>query len=148
MKKNPSTEVAVDPVVVDDDELIQEELEDIAEDVIARVSTWEVGSFVVTRNRRSWLPGRIIPNDTDREIDEEYFLVECMEKKSGKNIFRWPASRKVKELHVTDLLIEIDEVTPLNGRKCRSDEDIIWCSLSDTDARDANLALKKALREY
>ena len=148
LKKNPSTEVAVDPVVVDDDELIQEELEDIAEDVIARVSTWEVGSFVVTRNRRSWLPGRIIPNDTDREIDEEYFLVECMEKKSGKNIFRWPASRKVKELHVTDLLIEIDEVTPLNGGKCRSDEDIIWCSLSDTDARDANLALKKALREY
>ena len=146
-KATPNSMI-VEPLVVDQDELLQEELEDIAEDVIARVSTWEVGALVVRRNRRSWLPGRIVPNDTGKDLDDDYYLVVSMEKKSGKNIFRWPAMPVRKEVHVMDLLIEIGELTPVKEGKGYSSKVIVWCALTDTDFNDANLALKKALRDY
>ena len=108
---------------VDNDEVVQEEFMDIAEDVIARIATWEIGSWIVIRYKRQWIPGRIIPDERKEQLEEGLFIVECMErKKSGINSFRWPRSRDLAVLNARDLLLQIDQVTPVKEVELSTEE--------------------------
>ena len=130
------------------DDLNQDEVDDIIEEVISKSVTWEIGSWIVVRYKRKWLPGRIIPSEGTHHIQEGSFLVECMERRnSGVNRFRWPRSRDLVIVAAIDMLLEIDEPLPVAETDHLRSGEVVWCELSKDDLIDANNALKKALRE-
>ena len=80
--------------IIQKNDLNQDELSDVMEQVVAKAATWDIGSWVVVRYKRKWLPGRIVPTEATYHIEEGSSLVYCMERKnSGVNRFRWPRSR-------------------------------------------------------
>ena len=120
----------------------------IIEEVIAKTATWDVGSWVVVRYKRRWLPGRVIPSEGTHRVEEGTFLVECMERKnSGVNRFRWPRSRDLAIFEAIDMLLEINEHLPVPETEHLCSGEVVWCELSKYDFLDSNNALKKALRE-
>ena len=129
------------------DDINQEEINDVIEQVIAKTATWDIGSWVVVRYRRKWFPGRIVPADA-HHIEEDTFLVDCMERKnSGLNRFRWPRSQDLAIFEAMDMLLQIDEPLPVAETESLSTGEIVWCELSNNDFDDTNNALKKALRK-
>ena len=97
------------------DDLNQDELSDVIEQVIAKAATWDIGSWVVVRYKRKWLPGRIVPTEATYHIEEGSSLVDCMERKnSGVNRFRWPRSRDLAIFEPMDMLLEINEPLPVS----------------------------------
>ena len=130
------------------DDLNQDELSDVIEQVIAKAATWDIGSWVVVRYKRKWLPGRIVPIEATYHIEEGSSLVDCMEREnSGVNRFGWLRSWDLAIFEPMDMLLEINEPLPVSETEHLSTGEIVWCELSKNDFRDANNALKKALRE-
>lgn len=121
---------------------VEEDLMEVAEDIIARISTWIEGMWVVVRTRRRWLPGRIVSSDDVdfKVVEDSSFVVDLMERMQNSNKFRWPQSRDIRIFDRDDILLSIATETMTQG-------DIVWCQLSDSDYDDANQALKKLLRE-
>ena len=71
-----------------------------------------------------------------------------MERKQyGVNRFKWPRSRDLLVVDRSDLLLEMEKVTPLQETEQLSTGEIVWCALTDNDFVNANEALKRVLRE-
>ena len=147
----PST----DECDVDDDnstedaDVREDELSDVTHSVIGDISTWDVGTWVVIRHRRMWLPGRIAPKEDVQElhVDNDCYAVDCMERRQRANKFKWPIGRSLRIVHKNDILLEIESVTPLPETEQLTTGEVVWCALTKDDLEDANHALRKALRE-
>ena len=139
----PSVELVED---LESDDHADEVLMQVTEDIMADISTWDEGTWVVVRNRRKWLPGQIVSCDSaDIEKSDNSFAVDCMEGNRG-NKFRWPQSRDIRLFDKCDILLEITDVTPI-AAETMTGGDIVWCQLDKTDYDDANQALRRYLRE-
>ena len=126
----------------------EDETNNVIEEIISDVATWDVGSWVVVRYNRKWLPGRIVPAEDIHHLEEDNFLVDCMGRKNpGANRFRWPKSRDLCLFERVDMLLEINEPSPVAETQQLCSGDIVWCALSDKDFYDADNALRKVLRE-
>ena len=127
---------------------MEEELAQITEDVISRISTWEEGMWVVVRIRRRWLPGRIVSLDNigAEQVEDGCFAVDLMEGIQNSNKFKWPNCRDVRIFDREDILLDISDVSPI-GTDAMTYGDIVWCQLNISDYNDANEVLRKLLLE-
>ena len=128
-----------------DDDGYLKELAEATDTAKSAISTWDAGSWVVVRFGRSWFPGTIQDDTTNYE--DGPFHVSCMERKpNAKNLFKWPSIPDVEWYDREDMLLEIDEVVPRQTDTMTTVE-MIWCALNSDDYRDANHAIKRALRD-
>ena len=135
--KNPGDNSDIEP-----DEDQTDEILSTTDQTVSRLLTWEIGSWVVVKYGRQWYPGRILQHN---EGEDEYSVSCMIRKQPNCNCFRWPTSMDVETYDPGDMLLQIDEGTPIHTETLISGE-IIWCSLNDADFTDVNNALKRALR--
>lgn len=112
------------------------------------ISTWEADTWVVVKFGKQWYPGQILnAEEQGIEIENDWYVVSCMEREPySVNRFKWPSRPDIEMYEKCDLLLEINEVTPVQNTELASE--IIWCGMDEKDFGDANDALKRALREY
>ena len=116
--KNPEEE-AENPVdsndttmVIEPDEDQIDGLLDTIDKALSSLSTWEIRSWVVVKYGRQWYPGRILQHN---EGEDEYSVTCMMRKQHNSNCFRWPESTDIEIYDPDDILLQIDEVTPIDS---------------------------------
>ena len=149
--KDPTEDTQDNTMVQDNvdiaDELYQNDFDDAVDDVMSVLATWETDTWVVVKYGKKWYPGTIMnPEDEGIEIEDGFYMVNCMERRPHcSNQFRWPSTPDIEIYSKNDLLTKIDGVKPIQQNN--DWDNTVWCVLDEQDIRDANDALKRALRE-